>query len=294
LYVSRWAEIRAASVILEDEAVLVLDKPAGVSVMGERHETDLVRMAAEEAGETLYPVHRIDKVTSGVVLFAKELRFHGDLTRQFSKRTVAKSYLAVVRGTGLPELSAIDLPLGTGRKNTVRVAGARGDIRFTPAAGGGTAHWSLAADAAPYAKKSYPSLTGLARVAERDGHTLLVARPVTGRRHQLRVHLAWTGHPIEGDPLFKSPAGPAGGTGGAHGTGGARESAEPVRTCLHSWRLEFTAEWDGGRRVTVQAPPDQGFWYALGGTAPDDLDTTLDRALDSLRGEMFLPGARAR
>ena len=66
-----WADYRKR-VLLEDDAVLVLDKPAGVSVMGERHESDLVRMAAE-AGETLYPVHRIDKVTSGVILFAKDL-----------------------------------------------------------------------------------------------------------------------------------------------------------------------------------------------------------------------------
>ena len=58
--------------------------------MGERHESDLVRMAAG-AGEELFPVHRIDKVTSGAVLFAKELRWHGPLTRQFATRTVGKT-----------------------------------------------------------------------------------------------------------------------------------------------------------------------------------------------------------
>ena len=73
---SEWADIRGPNVVLEDEAVLVLNKPAGISVMGERHETDLVRMAAA-AGEDLFPVHRIDKVTSGAVLVATELRAHG-------------------------------------------------------------------------------------------------------------------------------------------------------------------------------------------------------------------------
>src|ERR1700704_1986292 len=100
--VSDWAQIRAAAVLYEDDAALVLNKPVGLSVMGERHDTDLVRLAAE-AGETLYPAHRIDKVTSGVILFAKELRWHGDLTRQFNKRTVEKTYLALTSATGLPE-----------------------------------------------------------------------------------------------------------------------------------------------------------------------------------------------
>ncbi|WP_235608502.1 pseudouridine synthase, partial [Frankia casuarinae] len=77
--------------IYEDEAILVLDKPVGISVMGERHDTDLVTLAGDD-GEELFPVHRIDKVTSGLVLFARQLRFHGDLTRQFQRRTVDKRY----------------------------------------------------------------------------------------------------------------------------------------------------------------------------------------------------------
>ena len=98
--VSDWAQIRAAAVLYEDDAALVLNK-AGLSVMGERHDTDLVRLA-EEAGEKLYPAHRIDKVTSGVLLLAKDLAWHGDLTRQFNRRTVDKVYLAITATTGLP------------------------------------------------------------------------------------------------------------------------------------------------------------------------------------------------
>ncbi|MGH3624746.1 MAG: pseudouridine synthase, partial [Sciscionella sp.] len=96
---NKWAEIRDECVLVEDEAILILNKPAGWSVMGERHETDLVRIA-QEAGEGLFPVHRIDKVTSGAILFAKELRFHGDLTRQFNKRSVGKAYLVLTRSLG--------------------------------------------------------------------------------------------------------------------------------------------------------------------------------------------------
>ncbi|WP_323384818.1 pseudouridine synthase, partial [Streptomyces calidiresistens] len=122
-----WPELRAATLVHEDEAILALNKPAGISVTGERHDTDLVEMAAEH-GERLFPVHRIDKVTSGLVLLARELRFHGDLTRQFNRRTVEKDYLVITRSTGLPESGTIDLPLTTGRKNRVRVAGPREGI----------------------------------------------------------------------------------------------------------------------------------------------------------------------
>nr|AYF60911.1 ribosomal large subunit pseudouridine synthase A [uncultured Frankia sp.] len=115
-----WAEVRRLHTIYEDDAVLALDKPVGISVMGERHDTDLVRLAAD-AGEELFPVHRIDKVTSGVVLFARELRFHGDLTRQFQRRTVDKRYLALTRTRSLPTTGTIDLPLSVGRKSRVRV-----------------------------------------------------------------------------------------------------------------------------------------------------------------------------
>ena len=137
---SEWADIRDGGVVFEDEAVLVLNKPAGISVMGERHETDLVRMAAA-AGEELFPVHRIDKVTSGAVLFAKELRWHGPLTRQFAARTVGKTYLAITGPGGLPARGVIDLPLSTGRKGRVRVAAPRASI--VADSGGGT--WSVPA-----------------------------------------------------------------------------------------------------------------------------------------------------
>ncbi|MEE1929519.1 RluA family pseudouridine synthase [Streptomyces sp. TRM 70351] len=278
--VGRWAGIRDGAVLFEDEAVLVLNKPAGVSVMGERHESDLVRLA-EEDGETLFPVHRIDKVTSGAVLFAKELRFHGDLTRQFGKRTVEKAYLAVVRADGgLPERGVVDLPLGVGRKNRVRVAGRREDIvrdEERPADSGTrpasrtaprARRWSLAADAGEYGKKSYPSVTEFARVWEDERHALLAVRPVTGRRHQIRVHLAWTGHAIEGDPLFDKES-----------------AARGARTCLHAWRLAFDAAWADGRRIAVEAAPGADFWTPLAERAADaSAPEVLARARDAVTG----------
>ena len=232
---SRWAQIRDEAVLYEDEAVLVLNKPAGLAVMGERHDTDLVRLAGE-AGEKLYPAHRIDKVTSGALLLAKQLRFHGDLTRQFNKRTVGKVYLAITRSTGLPEHGTIDLPLSVGRKNRVRVAANRATIVFDEAG----SRWSVPDEEVFSHVRVYPSRTTFARLWGDGQHTLLAVCPVTGRRHQIRAHLAWIGHPIEGDPLFGKPSG--------------------GRTLLHSWRLSFTAAWAGGARIEVVAPPGMDFW----------------------------------
>ncbi len=233
--VSGWADIRAGGVVLEDEAVLVLNKPAGVSVMGERHETDLVRMAAA-AGEQLFPAHRIDKVTSGAVLFAKDLRWHGPLTRQFALRTAGKAYLAITRPGGLPDRGVVDLPLSTGRKGRIRVAAQRASIVADDAHG----RWSVPESEIFSHVRTYPSVTTFTTVWQDGRHALLAVRPVTGRRHQIRVHLAWIGHPVEGDPLF--------------GAAGA------ARTLLHSWRLAFDAAWRGGSRLRVEAIPGADFW----------------------------------
>jgi tRNA pseudouridine32 synthase / 23S rRNA pseudouridine746 synthase len=88
---SDWRGIRDACALLEDEAVLALNKPAGLPLVGGRHEPDLVTLA-RDAGERLLPVHRLDKVTSGAVLLAKQPRAHADLAHQFSRRTVGKAY----------------------------------------------------------------------------------------------------------------------------------------------------------------------------------------------------------
>lgn len=247
-----WPTLRAAC-CYEDEAVLALNKPAGISVMGERHDTDLVRLA-EAAGETLFPVHRIDKVTSGLILLAKELRFHGGLTRQFAKRTAEKHYLAVVRPGGLPERGTIDLPLSTGRKGRIRIAADRASIGRH----GDPPTWSVPDSAVFDQVRSYPSLTTFRRLAEGPDADLLEVSPVTGRRHQLRVHLAWIGYAIVGDPLFAPRDEPA------------------ERTALHSWRLAVDADWASGRRLQLEAEPGPDFFAVSPG-----LDTPGRAALSA-------------
>ncbi len=237
----KWPELRERRRVEEDEAILALNKPAGISVTGERHDTDLVEMAAA-CGETLYPVHRIDKVTSGLVLLAKDLGAHGQLTRQFNKRTADKTYLAITTSTGLPDSGVVDLPLSVGRKNRVRIAAPReaitrdGDV------------WTVD-ERDLLAGKNYPSRTEFRTALRTDTHTLLVVRPLTGRRHQIRVHLAWIGHPIAGDPLFD-------------------RSASHPRTYLHSWRLRLEAPWRASGELALTAEPDADFWLIGDASVP--------------------------
>ena len=235
-----WPELLRTRVLFENADVVVLDKPPGLSVTGERHDTDVVELA-REAGERLMPVHRIDKVTSGLVLLARNTAAHGPLTRQFAARTATKAYLAVVRATGLPERFTVDLPLTVGRKNAVRVAGPRERIRFDA----GT--WRLPDGAVTGGKPVYPSVTHFHRLHDKGDVSVLLANPVTGRRHQIRVHLAWTGTPILGDPLFAATSG----------------HAESDRTYLHSWRLALDVSWAGGR-AEYTAAPDPSFTTATG------------------------------
>jgi tRNA pseudouridine32 synthase/23S rRNA pseudouridine746 synthase/23S rRNA pseudouridine1911/1915/1917 synthase len=235
-----WAELRRAPVY-EDDQLLVLNKPPGISVMGERHGDSLIDVAAA-AGEHLRWVHRIDKVTSGAVLLAKTEAAHAWLTRQFAQRDTDKRYLAWVCGTGLPERGGIDLPLRPGRKGSIRVAGERAAIGYDA----GRGRYRLPPEAVDRSKPLYDSYTEFVVVRAHGDHTLLVCTPVTGRRHQIRVHLAWVGFPIAGDPLFSR--------------------TEPLRrTYLHSWSCEISCAWLPQPRTRFVAPPDEEFLTTLAG-----------------------------
>ncbi|MEV6428006.1 RNA pseudouridine synthase [Nocardia sp. NPDC051463] len=250
-----WAQVRRECVVFEDAAVVALNKPAGISVTGERHDSDIVEAAAA-AGETLYPVHRIDKVTSGLVLLAKELGAHGQLTRQFNKQTAEKAYLAIVESTGLPDRGVIELPLSVGRKNRVRIAAPRESIRTA------ADRWFV--DPADLLDtKNYPSITRFLTVHRDEDHTVLALRPITGRRHQIRVHLAWIGHPIVGDPLFD-------------------KSGRHERTHLHSWQLGLAAPWRTPPELALTATPGPDFWRPVR-TEEHDAEAILDRADQLLR-----------
>lgn len=186
-------------VVHRDADLLVLDKPSGVALFADRTGAPCLWDALKKyLGDTPpLPVHRLDKGTSGVLLIALSAQLQADLNRCFAARTVRKHYLARVRGrfAGARTI-VIDLPLKKGRKSRYRVAAQRADIRRI----------GQRFDVAHASRDGLESVTRVRCIRADADSTLLAALPLTGRTHQLRVHLAWIGHPILGDHLYGKPA----------------------------------------------------------------------------------------
>jgi tRNA pseudouridine32 synthase/23S rRNA pseudouridine746 synthase/23S rRNA pseudouridine1911/1915/1917 synthase len=177
----------------------VLNKPADVSLLADRSGAPCLWDALPDLlGEKPYLVHRLDKPTSGALAIALNQATQTQLTKAFAARQVGKYYLARVLGDPGPA-GIIDLPLKKGRKSRYRVAGQREDIIAIDR------NWQLASPTGD----GHPALTRFRRLQQQDASSLLLLKPATGRTHQLRVHLAWIGHPIIGDHLYGRPKDPA-------------------------------------------------------------------------------------
>ena len=234
------ADPAGLTLLYEDESVLAVDKPANLAVHPSgRHLTDTLiqRVHARYAagGELAAPVrlcHRLDRETSGVVLVAKGERAHRDLSKQFARRQIEKEYLAIVRGNPLEDSGVIELPLGS--------------------AHAGRVHLKIVVR-----EDGSPSRTDWRVVERRSDVALLACLPLTGRQHQIRVHLAAIGHPIVGDKLY--------GADDELFLRGARQElrAEDLsllhleRQALHSHRLAWRSPVSGERtEVTSPLPAD--------------------------------------
>jgi tRNA pseudouridine32 synthase / 23S rRNA pseudouridine746 synthase len=161
-----------------DDRLVVVDKPAGLLSVPGRTEPD----CASARVQALYPdalvVHRLDQATSGLLLFARGVAAQRELSAEFAERRVGKAYVAIVAGH-LQGEGLIDLPLAADWPNRPRqqVDLARGK----------------------------PSQTRWRALAHEGPHTRVALEPLTGRTHQLRVHLAHIGHAILGDTLYAAP-----------------------------------------------------------------------------------------
>jgi tRNA pseudouridine32 synthase/23S rRNA pseudouridine746 synthase len=213
-----------APLLHEEPDLIAVAKPPGLAVIPERDgdPTASLRHRLEAArGEPLWVVHRIDKDTSGVVLFARSAAAHRWLNDAFAERQVAKTYLAFAAGD-LPGTRVIDVPLVEARRGKARPAG--------PGERG---------------KPSQTEVRALARWRRGDDTvTLVEARPHTGRHHQIRVHLRSLEAPILFDPAY-----------GKRTLRGMLAGAPAGRLALHASRVSLRRP--DGRPLVIEAPlPD--------------------------------------
>ncbi|PSJ46192.1 tRNA pseudouridine(65) synthase TruC [Zobellella endophytica] len=229
------------SVVYEDDWLVAVNKAAGLLVHRswlDRHETRFAMQLTRDAvGCHVFPVHRLDRPTSGLLLFAKSAEVARTLTDSFAGRQAAKEYLAVVRGY-MPEQGSLDYSLSH-RPDAIADKFAATDKPAQPA----VTHWqSLARIELPFAvsKKHATSRYSLVRLM-----------PETGRKHQLRRHMAHLFHPIVGDTT--------------HGDGRHnrffREHYGCERLLLHAARLRL-AHPVTAAPLALTAAPDPG-WQSL-------------------------------
>jgi 23S rRNA pseudouridine1911/1915/1917 synthase len=193
------------AILTEDDDILAVAKPAGLVVHpAYRHPdgtlTDAVFAYADRAGTPRpWLLHRLDRETSGVVLFARTETARRALVRQFQQRQMVKRYLAIIVGHLASSSGEIDAPLCRDPNDRRRVV-------VSPA--------------------GKPARTRFQALATRDDYSLILAEPLTGRTHQIRAHFACQGTPLAGDAVY----------GGATTT---TEAAGIQRAQLHAWEVVF-------------------------------------------------------
>lgn len=222
-------------IIYEDDNIVAVDKPSGVMTHPDGHTTDETASdwfaahypASAEVGETQRLqdgseirrpgiVHRLDRETSGILVFAKTPEAHAFLKEAFQNRDVKKSYLAFVYGKPKEEKGIIEFSIGRSRK----------DFRLR--------------SAQPKAKGILrEAITRYQVLSSTPTHSLLKAMPETGRTHQIRVHLKAIHHPVVCDPLY-APKRPC--------------DLGFKRLGLHAYQLDVPLQ-SGERKVIIALPP---------------------------------------
>jgi len=238
------------AVLYEDDAILAIDKPAGLTVhpgAGRATGTLVHRLLARYpeiagVGGPGRPgiVHRLDRDTTGVMVVARTAAAYQRLSRAFASRQVDKRYLAVCHGA-VHEAHEVDAPIGrhpTRRQEMTVHAGGR------------------------------PARSRILPIATTPAASLVEVDLLTGRTHQVRVHLKSLGHPLVGDPVYgearwKAAAGPA--------RAALRDFPRPA---LHAWRLAFAHPTED-RRVELESPPPQDLRQLWQSIADGDLLASL-------------------
>lgn len=218
-------------VLYEDAACMVIQKPAGIAVHPapglKKNEPTILSGIAFLFRKKHIPfsassvlAHRLDRETTGCLLIAKSPQAHSLLQKQFSDRTIQKTYLAAVAGVPAHSEAMIDAPVGRSLRDRTRMS-------------------VLGASKSRTAKTKYRVLSATRKAV------LLSCDLLTGRTHQIRVHLRAIGHPILGDASYNSPESEA-----------MARKYKISDLALHAWKLSFTSPVKNGvQHVTAPLPP---------------------------------------
>ena len=214
--------ISRPDILFSDDALLVVHKPAGLLAVPDGYDPNKphLRGVLESVYGRLWIIHRLDKGTSGVIVLARTAEAHRDINNQFSKGQVEKSYQAIIIGTPGWDEKTLQAPIraNVGRRKRSIVDPLRG-------------------------KDAATSFQVLTRFKD---HTLVEARPKTGRTHQIRVHLYNLGHPVLSDPLY----------------GAGKTTPLINRLALHAYSLGFNHP-QSAKPLKFSTPPPSDFKAAL-------------------------------
>jgi RluA family pseudouridine synthase len=225
-------------ILLEDDTIIVINKPAGLLVLPDRFDRKLINLyeLLKETLGNIFIVHRIDRETSGVVLFAKTAEAHALLNTAFEKRQVEKIYRAIVVGSPNADSGCIDFSI-TENEHGVR---------------------KMKIDK----KNGKEAITDYKVIEKYNGFALVEVKPHTGRTHQIRIHLSAIGLPILADPLY--------GSGGwfflssikRNYKSSGEEKPLLARTALHAFSLSLIHPATS-KKMSIEAP------------MPKDMETVL-------------------
>ncbi len=257
-------------IIYQDEYLVAINKPSGLLVHRseiDRHETRFaLQLVRNQIGQRVYPVHRLDKPTSGVLLFARQPEIASQLVEQWRQRDVEKHYLAIVRGY-MPEFTHLDYAMSPPVDKYAK------HERVKPPQEAITDFMCLATTEIPVEIDKYPQ----------SRYSLLDCRPFTGRKHQLRRHLKHLSHPIIGDARYGK---------GKHSRY-FRDHLDAPRLLLHTWSLSMEHPVSGVS-MTLIASPDRVFRQLLErfdwlNALPPALSETLKEAPHPSMDEWLYP-----
>ena len=224
----------AFEILYQDQQMVAVNKPANMLVHRTALSRDrefLLQGLRDQLGQRLYPVHRLDRATSGVIVMGLDSESAHELNTSFSEHRVRKRYLAIVRGWADAK-GSIDRPVKDDERSEHREAK--------------TDYERLAKCELPIANRRYPT----------SRYSLLALHPITGRRHQLRIHCERMAHPIIGDTT--------------HGDGEHnklfREHFDVHRLLLHAEAICLPHPADGQKMINITCPPTGEFLHVLKAT----------------------------